>query len=75
MREYERGWGGQHVANAGGAKGQMVLIGIPDMPHCVLVSVPLRSHYSIVITYQLTLKQAYKTNVAGSNPQTSRGLV
>lgn len=33
----------QRMANAGGAKGQMVLIGIPDMLHCVPMLVPLRS--------------------------------
>ena len=33
----------QCMANAGGAKGQMVLIGIPDMLDCVPVLVPLRS--------------------------------
>lgn len=33
----------QHTPNAGGAKGQMVLIGIPDMLPCVPVGVPLRS--------------------------------
>lgn len=40
------GWGcraRQRVVNAGGAKGQMVLIGIPDMLRCVPVLVPLRS--------------------------------
>lgn len=30
----------QRMANAGGAKGQMVLIGIPDMLQCVPVLVP-----------------------------------
>lgn len=33
----------RRTENAGGAKGQIVLIGIPDMLHCVRVLVPLRS--------------------------------
>lgn len=33
----------RHTENAGGAKGQMILIGIPDMLHCVCVLPPLRS--------------------------------
>lgn len=32
----------QRMANPGGAKGQMILIGIPDMLRCVPVLVPLR---------------------------------
>lgn len=40
------GWGcrsRQYIAKSRGAKGQMVLIGIPDMLHCVPMLVPLRS--------------------------------
>lgn len=33
----------RRTENAGGAKGQTVLIGIPDTLHCVRVLVPLRS--------------------------------
>lgn len=63
----------RRMANSVGAKGQAVLIGIPDMLHCVPVPVPLRSLllYRHHMPRQNKMRLRPHSCTVKKNPQTS----